>query len=59
MTKSYSDLQSVMAIAGSSLKVAVANVSGSFFKVSVGFSNWFEGHESSSKTSATRKVGQA
>ena len=37
VTKSYSDLQSVMAIAGSSLKVAVANVSGSFFKVSVGF----------------------
>ena len=35
--KSYSDLQSVMAIAGSSLKVAVAKVSGSFFKVSVGF----------------------
>ena len=41
MTNSYNDLQSVMAIAGSSLKVAVANVSGSFFKVSVGFSSWF------------------
>ena len=37
MTNSYNDLQSVMAIAGSSLKVAVANVSGRVFKVSVGF----------------------